>query len=177
MSIPGLLYVSLLCFLLPLVLVWQESFHLISEDNHTISFYILWLLHYKVWVCIFNWVWHLWFCLANVCWRFSWLPLFKRYQFPLQVVWSRSTILNCVGRHFLCRLLEFLFLISLMLTCFPGYFSVYCLLLLLKLFSSLCLLLHLIGNPDMYILSNLFVHFFWWYILLILFCLLVGFSC
>ena len=96
-------------------------------------------------------------------------PLFERYQFPLQVVWSRSTILNCIGRHFLCRLLEFLILISLMLTCFAEYFSVCCNLLLLKLFFSLCLLLYLIGYPDIYIFSKLFIHFFSWHIIVFVF--------
>ena len=50
---------------------------------------------------------------------------------------------NCIGKHFLCRLLDFLFLFSLMLTCFPEYFSVWCKLLLLKLLFSLCPLLYL----------------------------------
>ena len=51
-----------------------------------------------------------------------------------------------------------------MLTCFPEYSSVCCKLLLLKLFFSLCLLLYLIGYPDIHILSYLFVHFILWYI-------------
>ena len=55
---------------------------------------------------------------------------------------------------------RFLIFVSLMLSCFPEYLSVCCKLLLLKLFFSLCLHLYLIGYPDIYIFSNLFVNFF-----------------
>ena len=107
---------------------WSYNFILTSliTSLHSLSFYLLWSSTIVI-------------CLANICWRFSWLPLFERYQFPLQVVWSRSTILNCIGGHCLCRILEFLFLVSLMLTCFPEYFSVCCKLLLLKFYVFFCI--------------------------------------